>query len=441
MSKELLESAKAAVALGKKHGASDVAATTTRSRSVETTWRDGKIEKVADATSRSLSLAIYADGRYGSMSTSDLRPQALDRFVSDAVAMVKAIAKDPHRRLPDPALYAGRSEADLEIFDPALVDPPAEARLSRVRAMEEAARSGPAKERIVSVTSWFSHSDSETARVASNGFEGAYRGTYASQSAEVSMKDDDDRRPEDWAEASSRHIKGLPSPEAIGREATERTAARLGAKKIASGTMNVLVEARAARGLLRHLLSPLWGGALQQKESFLEGKLDKEIASPVLTVTDEPLLRRGLASRPFDSEGMSARSRVLFDHGKLRSYLLDVYYANKLGASPTTGRTSNVVLAPGTMSREALLRDMKSGILVTGFLGGNSNATTGAFSLGLVGFRVAGGERREPVSEMNLGGTHLAFWKKLAAAGDDLYAWSSTRTPSLLFRGVSVAGK
>ncbi len=439
-SQALLEAAQASLTLAKKHGARDAAATARGSRDVETTWRDGKIEKVAEASSRSIDLALYVDGRYGSMSTSDLRPAALERFVADAVSLVRALAKDPHRKLPDPSLYAGRFAGELEIFDPSADARTPEARRGVARALEEGARSVRGAERIVSVTTSFWDSTYDVARVASNGFEGEYRSTDVSIEASVSVKDDDGRRPEDWAAASVRYAADLPDVASVGREATERALGRLGAKKIPSGTMNVVVEARAARGLLGHLITPLGGSALQQRQSFLEKKVGQRVASPALSLSDEPLLKRGLASRPFDGEGMASKSRPLIEKGVLRAYLLDVYYASKLGMKPTTGRTTNVVVAPGKSSLAALLKQMADGILVTSFLGGNSNSTTGAFSLGLSGFRVVGGERREPISEMNLAGKHLDFWKRLVAIGDDTYAYSSYRSPSLLFEKVAVAG-
>ncbi|MBX3192856.1 MAG: TldD/PmbA family protein [Labilithrix sp.] len=439
--RELLGAARAAMALAKKHGASDASASASRSRAVETTWRDGKLEKVSDATSRSIALQLFVDGRYGGMSTSDVRPAALQRFVEDAVAMVRVLAKDPHRKLPDPSLYAGRSDADLEVYDPKVGALSADSRLTRAKAMEEGARSARGKEHIVSVTATVSDSESVFARVASNGFEGVHRSSDVSSEAEVTVKDDDGRRPEDWVYGSTCHVADLPDPTTIGRQATERAVARIGAKKAGSGTMSVLVEARAARTLLRHFTGPLWGGALQQKESFFEGKLGATVGSKLLTLSDEPLLKRGLGSRAFDGEGIALKPRVIVDRGTLKGYLLDVYYASKLGMAPSSGRLTNVVVAPGKRSLEAMLKDVKDGVLVTSFIGGNSNATTGVFSLGIMGFRVAGGERKEAIGEMNISGKHLDFWKKLVAVGDDPYVYASTRSPSLLFEGVSVAGK
>ena len=438
---ELLGGARTAMALAKKLGAADAAAFASTSRDLETTWRDGKLEKISEATSRSISLNLFVDGRYGSMSTSDLRPAAMQTFVENAVSMVKALAKDPHRRLPDPALYAGRSDADLQIFDPKIAELTTDMRLGRAKAMEEGARSAKGSDKITSVTASVSDSTSYLARVASNGFEGTYRTTMISTEAEVSVKDADGRRPEDYVSASVRLASDLPDPGAVGREATDRAIARLGVKKVPSGTMTVLVEARAARSLLRHLIGPISGGALQQKESFYEGQLGKSVASNVLTLTDEPLLEKGLASRPCDGEGIASKKRMLIEKGVLRSYLVDVYYGSKLGIAPTTGRTTNLVVGKGTKSLDAMLKDLKDGIFVTSFLGGNSNSTTGVFSLGISGFRIVNGEKKEPIAEMNISGKHLDFWKRLVATGNDPYVYSSTRSPSLLLEGVSVAGK
>jgi PmbA protein len=444
MSASLLETAKAAIRLAKKHGAEEVAATGSRSRDAKTTFRDGAVEELSESSSRRLSLSIFADGRFGTLSTSDLRPDALDRFVRDAVTMVKAITPDPHRRLPDPALYEGRSTADLDLFDASLAELTPERRIAHAKEIEEAARSHAGEKgraRIVSISATFSHSEFESARVTSNGFEGGMRSTRASHYGEVTVRDDDGRRPEDWAYAAARHRADLSTPEAVGREAAERALGRIGATKLASGTMNVVFEPRAAASMVEHLLGPLSGSALQQKRSFWRGQLGKQVGSRLLTIHDEPLLPRGLASRLYDGDGLTAKRRGLFEAGVLRSYLLDVYYARKLGESPTTGGTSNVVVTPGTKSLDALLRDMKDGIVVTRFLGGETNGTTGAFSRGVAGFRVERGERTTPIGEMNLAGSHLDLWKRLVGVGNDPYLWSSTRVPSLSFKAVSVAGK
>ncbi len=204
--------------------------------------------------------------------------------------------------------------------------------------------------------------------------------------------------------------------------------------------MTVAVDARAAGRLVGFLFGPLSASALQQKRSFLDGKLGETVGSPRLDVRDDPLVRRGLGSRLFDGEGLAAHRFAIFEEGVLRSCYVDTYYGRKLGMRPTTARVSNLSWRLGQKGQEELLAEMGEGLLVTGFLGGNSNGTTGDFSLGVQGFRVRRGTTAEPVAEMNLSGNHLELWRRLSAVGNDPYPWSSLRTPTLVFERVQVAG-
>ncbi len=254
------------------------------------------------------------------------------------------------------------------------------------------------------------------------------------------MKDADGRRPEDWDVGRARHLAALPAAEAVGRRAAERALGRLGARKGTSATMTLVIDPRAAGTLVSHLLRPLSGGALQQRQSCLDGKLGTVFASPLLDLSDDPLLPRGLGSRLFDGEGLAARRFPVIEQGRLRAFYVDTYYGKKLKMAPTTRGPSNLAWKTGRGGRDALVAAAGDGVLVTSFLGGNSNSTTGDFSLGLAGYRIAGGKLGEPISEMNVAGNHLEFWKRLVAVGDDPYPYSPLRTPTLVLEGVSVAG-
>ena len=437
---QLADVAQRAVELARRSGAKDASAEASRSRQVEVQWRDGKLEKISEATTRGLGLRLYVDGRFSSVSTSDLRPEALSTFVQSAIALTRKLAPDPARQLPDPAYYRDRMDLDLELTDPKHGDVSAVERRRRAQAIEAGARQGKETSRILSVSTDFSDTRSDSYLVTSNGFAGGRSDTQFWMSGEVSMKDDDGRRPEEYSYAGSRFLGELPAPEALGREASERAAGRLGSKKAASAVMAVVVDNRVAGRLLGALGAALNGGSLQQKRSFLEGKKGQKVGSERLEVSDDPHIKRGFGSRLYDREGMTARTFPVFRAGVLEAYYLDSYYARKLAAKPTTGGPSNLRWKLGTKDRARLLSDMKEGILITQFLGGNSNSTTGDFSLGFAGFRVKKGAIAEPVAEMNLSGNHLELWKRLAAVGNDPYPYSSSRTPSLLFDGVQVAG-
>lgn len=438
---DLGEIARDAVGLARRAGARQAAAGAYRSRQVDVEWRDGRVESVSEATTRGLGLELYVEGRYSAVSTSDLRPEAVERFVRDAVALARTLAPDPYRALAGPDLYRGRAEVDLQLEDPDHGRLDAAGRRRLAEAAEAGAREAPGAEAILSVTTAFGDSLNEYWRVHSDGFEGSRRSTDFHVSAGVTVKDRDGRRPEEWDGGGARHFADLPAPGHVGRRAAERALGRLGAAKGESAVMPMAVEARAAGRLVAALLGPLAGSALQQKRSFFEGRLGRPIGSERLDIADDPLVPRGLGSRLFDGDGIAARRFSLLEKGVARHGYLDAYYGRKLGMPPTTGRSSNLAWALGTRGPSALVEEMGEGILVTGFLGGNSNGTTGDFSFGVHGFRVRNGTVAEPVGEMNASGNHLELWNRLAMVGDDPHPYSPLRTPTLVFDAVQFAGR
>lgn len=436
----LFETAEACVELTLRAGARECAARSYRVRDVTVQWRDGRLEQINEATTRGVGLQLYVDGRYASVSTSDLRPEALQAFVADAVAMTRSLAPDPFRSLPDPSLYLGQSDTDLQLEDPDYFALTAERRRGLAREIEAGARSVQGADAIVSVTTGFNDNRTESFRLHSNGFSGTRVETSFWSFAQTTVKDGDGRRPEDWAAHGVRRLADLPDMAGVGSEASRRALARLGSRKADSAVMAMAVDNRSAGRLLSALLGPLQAASLQQKRSFLDGRLGQTLGSRALTLVDDPLLVQGFGSRLFDGEGLAARPLVLFENGVLRNYYVDTYYGKKLGMPPTTGSTSNLIVPPGARPPKQLLADVGEGILVSGFLGGNSNGTTGDFSLGVQGFRLRGGEPAEPVGEMNISGNLTELLQRLVAVGDDPYPHSTLRVPTLVFEGVQFAG-
>jgi PmbA protein len=432
--------AQQAVAIAKSNGAKEASARAYRVRDVSLDWRDGKPEKITEATTRGVSVALYVDGRYSNVSTSDLRPDALKAFLQDSITVAKALAPDPFRALPDPELYKGQASVDLKLEDPKYPQVTADDARRIAKVIEDAGRSVKNSEAILSITSSFSSTLAETWMTTSNGFNGSQRTTSFFGSSGVSVKDADGRRPEDYAFAGSRFFGEMPDPAWIGRLACERALSRLGAKKGESAAMTMAIDTRVAGRMMNFLGGPLSASAIQQKRSYLEGKIGQQIASEKLTITDDPLVPKGFGSRLFDSEGIAAKQRPIIENGVLKNFYVDTYYGRKLKLAPTSAGMSNLAWKLGDKSQKELLADLKDGILVTGFIGGNSNGGTGDFSLGILGFRVRNGEIAEPVGEMNLSGNHAEFWRKLVALGNDPYPYSSLRTPTLVFENVSIAG-
>jgi PmbA protein len=438
--KQMEDVARSAAEMARKAGAQQAAVQASRVRTVEVEWRDGRLERMKEATTRGLAVELYVDGRYSQVATSDLRPDAVRSFVEEAVAVARKLQPDPFRALPDPKLYQGQARIDLDLVDPAQGALTAAGRRERAQAAEAGARGVKGAAGILSVTTGFSDVLGETFRVHTDGFEGTRMGTTFTVSAEVSVKDPDGRRPEDWDFAFARHLSAVPAPESVGKVAAERAVARIGSRKGESAAMTLIVDARAASRLVATLLGPLSGMSLQQKQSCLEGKVGQAVGSALLDVADDPLVPRGLDSRLFDSEGLAARRFPVFEKGVLRNCYVDNYYGRKMRMDPTTRGASNLAWTLGTKGQAGLAADAGEAVLVTGFLGGNSNGTTGDLSLGVQGYRVRAGRIAEPVGEMNVSGNLLTMWKGLVAVGSDPYPYSKLRTPTLVFEGVQVAG-
>lgn len=436
----MLAIAQSCIALAKKAGAQEASARAYRVRDVSLDFRDGKVERITESTTRGVNIQLFADGRFSAVSTSDLRPDALQTFIRDSVVLAKTIAADPFRGLPDPTLYKGQAAVDLQLEDPKYPAVTADEGRKAAKAVHDGARAAKGSAALLSIESSFTSNLVENWMVASNGFSGASRGTSFFLSANASAKDSDGRRPESGDYGGARFWGSMPDAAALGASAARRTIERLGSKKGESGEMTVMIDNRAGGRLVGMLTQALTGVSLQQKRSFFEGKLGQPVVSPLVSITDDPLVPKAFGSRKFDQEGIAARPRPVIDAGVLKSYYIDTYYGRKLKMDPTTGAPSNLSWKLGAKSQQQLLAEMKDGLLITNFIGGNSNSGTGDFSIGVVGFRVRNGVIAEPLSEMNLSGNHLDFWKKLVAIGNDPFPYSSMRTPTLVFENVSVAG-
>ncbi len=434
---QLLERAQQAVELCKAAGADDAWAKASRNRSVEFTTRDGNLEKVQESTSRSLSVQIYAEGRYSSHSTTDLRAENLAAFVAEAVALTRALQPDPFRLIPDPALFEGRAEVDLDLVDQALGEVTQEQRKAWCQAMDAAAGE---HEAVISTESTVQDDHYMSAAASSNGFSGTSEETGVWFVSSVSLQDEGDKRPSSYDYQGGHFVSELPDPAAIGRGALERAVARLGSKKGPTGVKTVIVDNRSAGRILGALLGPANARSIQQSRSFWAGRIGQPLASDVLTIIDDPLLARGFASRLFDGEGIAARRLPIIEGGVAKNVYVDTYYGRKAELQPTTGSPSNRVVTLGDKSLEALLAEVGEGIYLTGWLGGNSDGTTGDFSFGLEGHLIEGGQIGACVGEMNATGNLIGLFAKLVAVGDDPWKYSSTLAPSLVFEGVQISG-
>ena len=437
MSAELQDRATQAVEIAQDAGAGEAWVSTSRSRDVEFEYRDGALEKVKDTTSQSMSVGIYANGRYSSHSTTDLAESRLRSFINEAVAITHALEPDEFRQITPRELFANRSNADLELVDTTVSTLNRDQRLEWCKALDH---SSHAHERVISATAGVYDGLAQSADASSNGFVGTREQTYCWFGSSVTLRDEGDRRAEDSFYVGGAHVADLPDAVEIGRAALERTLNRLGAEKGPTLKTTMLVDSRAAASLLGRLLRPANARSIQQSQSFWAGLTDKRAFSKELTIVDDPLIVRGLASRHYDSEGITAQSIPLVEDGRVRNIYVDTYYGRKAGMAPTTGSPSNRVVKPGELTLEELLATVGSGVYVTSWLGGNADSTTGDFSLGLRGHMIEDGKVGRPVGEMNVTGNLRELFSQLELVGNDVYPYSTTLSPSLVFDGVDFSG-
>jgi PmbA protein len=422
-----------------KAGAKDCRVSLSKNRLVEISYRDRKPEVIKEASTKSLYLETFINNRYAGQSTPDFRKSTLTKFITDVVDNASIMEEDPFRTLPDPKYYTGRSDADLQLKDPEYVQITPEIRHNIVKTVEGACLEKGGKQLISVEASEYDESSEEFIK-SSNGFEGSNQRTYYATGAAVTAKDEGDRRPAGYHFVSCTYKNDLPSLEEIGNEAAARALDLLGGKKIATSTVPVIIENREAVRVLGGLFAPMSASSIQQKRSFLADKKGKKIATSILTITDDPFIPRGLGSRYYDGDGFPSRKRNLITEGTLNEFMVDWYYSRKLGWEPTSGSFSNIVIPPGKRTVDAIIKDLDRCILITGFIGGNSNSTTGDFSVGIIGKLYEKGNFVQNVAEMNIADNHLNFWNKLVEAANDPWIYSQIRLPSLVFDNVVVAG-
>lgn len=409
--------------------------------------RGGRLEHAERAEGLDIGLRVLVGRRQACVSSSDASAATLQAMAERAVAMAREAPEDPYAGLADPSMLSDRRDgAGFELADPAEEPDPA--------TLQEAAQRAEAAAMAVSGISRIDQSSASYSQrtihmAASNGFAGGYARTSSSISC-VAITGDGTAMERDWASESRIFRADLPSPETIGAEAAARTIARAGSRKPPSGAYPVLFDERVAASLIGHLTSAINGSAIARGASWLRDALGKPVLPPGFDLREDPHRLRISGSRPFDAEGLATQPRLWVQDGVLTGWVLDLATARKLGLTSTANASrgptappspslSNLWLTPGTASREDLLRDMGTGLLVTSLIGSTINPTTGDYSRGASGFWVENGQIAYPVSEGTIAGNLRDMLMRLTAA-NDARAHLSTQVPSLLVEGLTIAG-
>ena len=397
-----------------------------------------EVETIEYNRDRGMSVTVYFGQRRGHANTSDLSMQALKDTVQAACSIARYTAHDDFCGLADPALLA-RDIPDLDLYHP--WDISVDEAIELAKRCEGAALATDGRinnSEGASVSTYgglFSYANS-------NGFNNGYFTSRHSLSCSVIAEEGDNMQRDYWY-SSARAAGDLESAESVGRKAGERTARRLGAQRLKTAQVPVLFEAGVASGLLSHFVSAISGGNLYRKSSFLLDSLGKQVFAPQITISERPHLLRGLASAPFDNEGVITQARDLVVNGVLQGYMLASYSARKLGMVTTgnAGGNHNLILKSSDLDFDAMLKTMGTGLLVTELLGHGINMVTGDYSRGAAGFWVENGQIQYPVEEITIAGNLQDMFRQIVAVGSDVLVQGSKQTGSVLIEQMTIAGE
>ncbi|MDD5241361.1 MAG: metalloprotease PmbA [Sulfuricella sp.] len=398
--------------------------------------RRGEVETIEYNRDKGLGVTVYFGQKRGHASTSDLSPQAVKDTVAAAVSIAKYTASDEFAGLADEKLLA-KEIPDLSLYHP--WDLSVEQAIELAKTCEAAAF---AVDKRIGNSEGASVSTQEALFMYGNslGFLAGYPSSRHDISCAVIAEDQGMQR--DYWYSSRRDAADLESAGAVGRKAGERTVRRLAARKIKTTECPVLFEAPIASGLIGHMVGAVSGGSLYRKSSFLLDSLGKEIFAPFIQIRELPHIFKGLASSPFDNEGVATHARDLVKDGVLQGYFLGSYSARKLGMVTTgnAGGNHNLVIESTGQDFAGLLKMMGTGLVVTELLGHGINPVTGDYSRGAAGYWVENGEIQHPVEEITIAGNLKDMFRQIAAVGNDLLIQGSKQCGSVLIEKMTVAG-
>ncbi|WP_029686568.1 metalloprotease PmbA [Tatumella saanichensis] len=414
----------------------EVAVSKTTGISVST--RYGEAENVEFNSDGALGITVYLQQCKGSASSTDLSPEAIARTVQAAVDIARYTSPDPYAGVAEKELMAWDAP-DLDLFHPLDID--VDRGIELAAAAEQAALQ--ADKRIVN-TEGGSFNSHASIRVFGNshGLLKSYCSSRHGISASV-IAEQDGHMERNYAYTAARDAADLHSSQWVGEECARRTLARLAPRKLSTRKAPVIFSSEVAPGLFGHLVGAISGGSVYRKSTFLLDSMGQQIFPEWLSIEERPHILKGVASTPFDSEGVRTQDRTIIDQGVLQQWLLTSYSARKLGLHSTghAGGIHNWRIAGQGSSFDQLLKQMGTGLVVTELMGQGVSAMTGDYSRGASGFWVENGEIQYPVSEITIAGNLKEMWQNVVTIGDDIETRSNIQCGSVLLPEMYIAGQ
>ncbi len=447
---DLKEIASEVVSRAMKAGASAAECVVREGDEFSAVVRLGQVETLKESGSRAIGLRVFFGQRAASTHSSDFSADGLDRMLKSALELAKITSEDPFGGIPEAGML-GSLKGDLNLFHQDVYSLPSAERIDYARRAEKAALDSDPRIKNSEGGS-FDAASGRKVLANSHGFVGEYRRSYCSVAAVPIAQDESGLMQRDYWYSVARSLAKLESAESVGKEAARRTLRRLGARKVKTSQVPVVLDPMVSSSMLEHIFEGINGDSVYRGASFLAGKLGEQIAATNVTVIDDGTIIGGFGTTPFDGEGIPTRRTVVIENGILKSYLLNTYTAKKLKLETTANASrglagtpgigpGNYFLERGQKSPKEMIGAIKDGLYITEFLGHGANLVTGDYSRGASGMWIVNGELAYPVEEITVAGNLKEMFRNISEIGSDLEFRGSVAAPTIRIDGLTVGGE
>ena len=446
MSLDLMNVAKTALSGATKAGAKDAEVYLLRNRELTVNVRDYRADAVKQADGRGLGLRVFIDGRTALVYTSDFRNDALASLAERAVAMAKSAPADPANVISDPAPAADKTD----LYDPAVAELTPDRVLAMAVATEKVARGVDPRIKGTQFGGCTS-GNGEVLVVNSKGVERRTRQTFIGLFIGVLAADEGGKQRTGGDGSTRRFLSELRTPDAIGREAGARAVRKIGAKPVPTQKLPVVMHSDIAGNWMNSLFGAFSGEQVFKKASYLSDKLGQTVASPLITLVDDPLAPRAPGASPFDAEGVPTRRVVLIDKGVVKEFTYNLRWAAKAGAKSTGHAARNYTSSPGigahnlyiengTTPVADMIKGLDRGFYLTDTGAFGYDPATGGWSYAASGLMIEKGELKQPVTDVSLASDTLTMLKGVKMVGNDLLFDGGVSAPHLLIEEMALSG-
>lgn len=416
-------------------------------RESEVSTRMLETENIKESFSQGYGIRIFRNKKLGFCFSSDFSASGMRYAVEKAIALTEAVSEDEHNGLPDNKGETGK--ADLDLFDGSASSITAETKLETCRRAEQAAFDFD-KRISNSEGAAFFDGDTVTVFADSNGHSGNLKSSYCYLVCRP-VAGEDDKLQAGWWFSHKRHFSDLDTPEDVGGLAAHRTVRMLGARVPKTARVPVVFDNVTGISILSSILGAINGDSVFKKASYLAERLGDKIASPLVSIVDDPLLQKGLASSPFDGEGLLTARRKIISEGILQSYQYDTYTARKARAESTSNAqrsydslpsigSFNFFMEKGKHTFDDIIGSVENGLYLTNLMGFGANPVTGDYSLGASGIWIENGKLAYPVEGITVASNMISMLRDIDMVGDDLMFLSPISSPTFRVREMTVSG-